>query len=135
MAEEIHKINLLHSSGSDMKTDRQDIILLSFITLIGLFIRLSPALSTSFPLNDGGLFYKMMLDLQENHFVLPLYTSYNNAQLPFAYPPLAFYIYAVLSSLMHVPVIKLMQFAPAIISALTIPAFFLFAREVLKEKS
>jgi hypothetical protein len=113
-----------------MKTDRQDIVLLSFITLIGLFIRISP----SFPLNDGGLFYKMILDLQENHFVLPMFTSYNHANIPFAYPPLAFYLYGIVSSLGPVPLIKLMQFGPAIISALSIPAFFLLAQQVMETK-
>lgn len=118
-----------------MKIDRQDILLLSFITIIGLFIRISPALSTSFPLNDGGLFYKMILDLQDNHFVLPFFTTYNNAGIPFAYPPLAFYLYAGISVFTHTPVLLLMRFLPAIISALSIPAFFLFAREVSYTKT
>ncbi len=117
-----------------MKTERQDLVLLAFVTVIGLFIRLSPAASSSFPLNDGGLFYKMILDLQGNHFLLPNFTSYNNAQLPFAYPPLAFYLYALTSEISGIPVIKLMQFLPAIVSGLTIPAFYLLAREFLDEK-
>jgi hypothetical protein len=117
-----------------MKTDRQDIVLLCFITLIGLFIRISPALSASFPLNDGGLFYKMILDLQENHFELPMFTSYNNANIPFVYPPLAFYAYAIASNLSDIPVLILMRFGPAIVSGLSIPAFFLLARELLDTK-
>jgi hypothetical protein len=117
-----------------MKTDRQDIVLLCFITLIGLFIRISPAFSAPFPLNDGGLFYKMILDLQENHFVLPMFTSYNHADIPFAYPPLAFYLYAVISEIFNISLLKLMQFGPAIISALSIPAFFLLAQQLMDTK-
>ncbi len=117
-----------------MKTDRQDIILLSFVTLLGVFIRISPALSASFPLNDGGLFYKMILDIQENHFVLPMFTSYNNANIPFVYPPFSFYMYAIASNFSDVSVLTLMQFGPAIVSGLSIPAFFLLTREMLDTK-
>jgi hypothetical protein len=28
----------------------------------------------------------MILDLQANHFILPAYTTYNHAHIPFAYP-------------------------------------------------
>lgn len=118
-----------------MKTNPKDIALLLFITIISLYIRISVPLSTSFPLNDGGLFYKMILDIQENHFVLPMFTSYNNANIPIAYPPFVFYLYAILAHVGNVPVIKLMQFGPAIISTLSIPVFFLLAREILQTRS
>ncbi|MDO8755268.1 MAG: hypothetical protein Q7J80_15330, partial [Anaerolineales bacterium] len=77
----------------------------------------------------------MILDIQANHFGLPPFTTYNNAAIPFAYPPLAFYLYASISSLGHIPVLKLMQFLPAIVSALTIPAFYLLAKEMLDSKA
>lgn len=118
-----------------MKTDPKDILLISFITIIGLFIRISAPLSAAFPLNDGGLFYKMMLDLQANHFVLPMFTSYNHANIPFAYPPFAFYFYTTISELSHISLLNLMQFGPAIISTLSVPAFFLLAREILDKQS
>ncbi len=114
-----------------MKINSKDLVLIIFITTLGLFIRISAPLSVSFPLNDGGLFYKMNIDIQANHFTLPMYTSYNNAHLPFAYPPFSFYLYALISEVTDISVIKLMQFLPSIISALTIPAFFLLAREIL----
>ena len=118
-----------------MKTDRNSFAVVFFLTLIGLTVRISAPLSASFPLNDGGLFYRMILDLQANHFALPTYTTYNNAVLPFAYPPLAFYFYALVSSLSHISILKLMQFLPAIVSGLTIPAFYLLAKEMLDSKA
>ncbi len=117
-----------------MKLDSKDILLIIFIAALGLFIRISAPLSAIFPLNDGGLFYKMILDLQENHFVLPMFTSYNNSSLPFAYPPLAFYFFATVSEIFHISILNLMQFLPSIISALTIPAFLLLSREILDTK-
>ena len=118
-----------------MKTDRITFAVVLFFTLTGLAIRISAPLATSFPLNDGGLFYRMILDLQEHHFALPIYTTYNNALLPFAYPPFAFYFYGAISRLGNIHILKLMQFLPSIISALTIPAFYLLAREMLDSKA
>jgi len=118
-----------------LKTDRISFALIFFLTLIGLTVRISAPLSASFPLNDGGLFYRMILDLQSNRFVLPPFTTYNNAAIPYAYPPLAFYLYGLISSLGQIPVLKLMQLLPAIVSALTIPAFYLLAKEMLESKT
>ncbi|MGB7874648.1 MAG: glycosyltransferase family 39 protein [Anaerolineales bacterium] len=106
------------------------IAIIIFITLIGLAIRLAPTLQTQFPLNDGGLFYAMIVDLQEAHYALPLFAAYNHAQIPFAYPPLAFYITGLLADLLHIAPIELVRILPALISTLTIPAFYLLAREL-----
>ncbi|MDO9302752.1 MAG: hypothetical protein Q7T89_15305, partial [Anaerolineales bacterium] len=65
--------------------------------LFGAVVRFVPAASNGFPLNDGGMFYTMIRDLQANHYILPQFTSYNFADIPFAYPPLGFYIAASLS--------------------------------------
>jgi hypothetical protein len=59
-------------------------ILLGFAFLVGGFVRLYPAIKTGFPLNDGGLFYQMIRDLQHTGFRLPLLTSYNQLNIPFA---------------------------------------------------
>lgn len=118
-----------------MKIDRISFALVFILTIVGLAVRISAPLSASFPLNDGGLFYKMTLDLWGNHFVLPNYTTYNNALLPFAYPPFAFYFYGLIASAVQVPVLRLMQFMPSIVSALTIPAFYLLAKEILDSKA
>jgi hypothetical protein len=105
-----------------------------FLTLIGLAVRLSAPLQATFPLNDGGLFYAMIVDLQQAHYALPSFATYNAATIPFAYPPLAFYITGLLSDLLHISVLDLVRVLPAIISALTIPAFYLLAKEITSSK-
>jgi hypothetical protein len=105
-----------------------------FFTLIGLAVRLAAPLQATFPLNDGGLFYAMSLDLQHAHYALPSFATYNAATIPFAYPPLAFYITGLLSGLLHISVLDLVRVLPAIISTLTIPAFYLLAREITSSK-
>ncbi len=117
------------------KPDRVGAAFVTFVTLIGLLVRIAIPLTSSFPLNDGGLFHAMILDLQKNHYALPAFTTYNSFSLPFAYPPAAFYFYALLNLLTRIPLLDLMRVAPAIISALSIPAFFLLALEILESKA
>src|SRR5512140_1332957 len=100
--------------------------------VIGLLVRLLPALGASFPLNDGGLFYRMILEVQANHFRLPLFTSYNLEHIPFAYPPLGLYAAALLSSGLHANVLDVLRLVPAIVSSLSVPVFYFLARRVLK---
>ena len=85
----------------------------------------------NFPLNDGGLFFTMTRDLQAAGFVLPATTTYNDLAIPFAYPPLGFYIAGLLSSAFGVALLPLFQFLPLLFSTLTIPVLYLIAREIL----
>ena len=105
-----------------------------FFTLIGLAIRLAPALQAHFPLNDGGLFYSMIVDLQGADYKLPVYGMYNNAAIPFAYPPLAFYLTGFLADLLNILPLNLVRVFPALVSTLTIPAFYMLAREITDSK-
>ncbi|MFH1186472.1 MAG: hypothetical protein V1755_15790 [Chloroflexota bacterium] len=88
-----------------------------------------------FPLNDGGLFYTMILDLIANGMRLPVFGTYNGAAIPYAYPPLGFYFYALLHLATHISVLDLMQFGPPIISAASIPAFYFLAEEMLGSRT
>ena len=55
-----------------------------FVTLIGIVIRIAVPLQATFPLNDGGLFYAMIVELKEAHFALPKFVTYNTVEIPFA---------------------------------------------------
>jgi len=99
--------------------------------LFGLIVRFYPALTSGFPLNDGGMFYTMTQDLKANRFALPVSTSYNHADIPFAYPPLGFYVAALLSALMPGSDLTIFRFLPAFINSVSILAFYLFAKEIL----
>ena len=81
--------------------DEIGILILFAAILFGGIFHLLPPWLAGFPVNDGGMFYVMMKDLQANHYIPPLYTSYNQINIPFAYPPLAFYIGAGLSDLIQ----------------------------------
>jgi len=109
------------------------LILLAAILFGGIF-RLLPSWLAGFPVNDGGMFYVMMKDLQANHYIPPLYTSYNQINIPFAYPPLAFYIGAGLSDLFNISLLDILQWLPAIIHTACIPALYFLAKEIIGDK-
>lgn len=110
------------------------ILFLVLAILIGGYIRIAQVLQSEFPLNDGGMFYVMTRDLISNGFHLPLTTSYNGLNLPFAYPPLAFYLAGFLTELTSWQLLDIIRILPAIFTILDIPIFFLLAKALLKNK-
>jgi hypothetical protein len=92
-------------------------------------------MTSDFPINDGGLFYSMIRDLQNTHYVLPRYTSYNFSGIPFVYPPLCFYLGALASGVTGWAVEDILRLAPAFISTATIPCFYFLSLDILKSRS
>lgn len=101
--------------------------------LLGGWFRIYPAFLAGFPVNDGGMFYTMIMDIQANHFWLPFYTSYNSLNIPFAYPPLAFYVGAIISSLFHVPPVEIVRWLPGVMNTFCLVAFYFLAREIMAD--
>ena len=110
------------------------ILFLALAILIGGTIRLYGVLQSGFPINDGGLFYTMTKDLMANGYRLPVSTSYNHLDLPFAYPPLFFYLAGFLAGLTHWGLLDIIRIMPAVFTVLAIPAFYLLASVLLKDK-
>ena len=108
------------------------VFFLAWAILFGVLIRLYAAWKASFPMVDGGMFLTMARDLQASHYLLPAITSYNNIQIPYAYPPLGFYLLAGINDLFNISLLSLLKWLPAIFSSLTIPAFSLLAHCTLK---
>lgn len=104
-------------------------------TLIGGLVRCFYVFQANFPLNDGGMFYTMIRDLQAAHYYLPAFTTYNHASIPFDYPPLGFYLGAVLNSVFHIDILQILRFVPLVFSIATIPAFYPLAEQLLPKKS
>lgn len=100
--------------------------------ILGAFVRLEPVLRADFPVLDGGLFYVMIQDLLATGFRLPEYSSYNQLFVPFLYPPLSFYVSGLISVIARIDLEDLVRLLPALLSLLTIPAFFILARSVLR---
>jgi hypothetical protein len=103
-----------------------------FAMLIGAILMLSLVLREDFPRNDGGMFYVMVKDLIANNYRLPENTSYNNAHIPYVYPPLSFYLAALLSDIFSFSLIEIERWLPFFFSLSSILALGLLARAILK---
>ena len=99
---------------------------------LGGVIRFMPVAMAGFPVNDGGMFYVMVKELQANHFLLPAFTQYNLVNIPYAYPPFGFYATALVSSLLHLPALGVVRWLPALVSTLSLLAFFFMADRLLR---
>lgn len=110
------------------------ILFLAVAVMVGGTIRLYGVLQSNFPINDGGLFYTMIKDLIANGYRLPVTTSYNHLDLPFAYPPLFLYLTGFLADLTSWSLLNIIRIQPAIFTVLAIPAFYLLASVLLKDK-
>jgi hypothetical protein len=119
---------------SKLSQDEIGTLILLAAILFGAWFRLMPAWLAGFPVNDGGMFYAMMKDLQANRYIPPLHTTYNQLDIPFAYPPLGFYVGAGLSDLFGVSLIDILRWLPAMIHAACIPALYFLARELTGSK-
>jgi hypothetical protein len=104
-------------------------LILTFV--FGVTVRVFPVFRNSFPLVDGGMFYTMIKDLQAGNFFLPEVTTYNQAQIPFAYPPLAFYIAGLLNTVFNISILNILKWLPVSISILNIPLFYFFSKKFL----
>jgi hypothetical protein len=102
--------------------------------LLGASIRLRYVLTADFPLNDGGLFYTMSQNIGDNHYQLPVFTTYNRLNIPFGYSPLPFYLAAGLSDMLGADLMDVVRILPSLFSILTIPVFWLLSRELLENK-
>jgi hypothetical protein len=107
--------------------------ILGIAILFGIFVRVLPVLLSGFPINDGGMFLVMMRDLRANGFALPIYTTYNYMDIPYAYPPLGFYLGAF-PALIEVSDLQVLMWLPAVFTVLTVPLFYLLATQMMADR-
>jgi len=100
--------------------------------LFALAARLPYFAHSDFPLNDGGLFTAMSRDLLAGHFALPAFTSYNAEAIPFAYPPIAFYLAAAIAALTGLDVLAVTRWLPLLANLGTVAAVASLARAVVR---
>lgn len=91
---------------------------------------LIPLLSHEWPVGDGGLFYAMIGDIIAAGFSLPDSTSYQHGVIPFAYPPLGFYLAAGIEEVAGLARSDLLRFLPSTFALTAVGAMFLLASEI-----
>ncbi|MHB1223004.1 MAG: glycosyltransferase family protein, partial [Gemmatimonadaceae bacterium] len=110
-------------------------VALAIALAIGALIRGWHVWGADFPLNDGGLFYAMVRDLQAAHYRLPEFTSYNGGQIPFGYSPLTLYLAGLLDDVTGVGLFTLFRVLPLVASTACIAALYPLARSMLPTRS
>lgn len=114
---------------------RRSTLILFIIFLAGFFLRFRYINGAEFPLNDGGLFYQMTRELITNNFKLPEFSTYNLNNIPFAYPPLGFYVTGLISQILSVDLLQVFIWFPFLSNLLAIPVIYLLTKRLLKKDS
>ena len=109
--------------------------LIVFVAIfLGAFLRFNPSLIAGYPVGDGGMFAVMVDDLKVSRYALPGFTTYNHSNIPFAYPPIGFYAGRIAADLFGLTAVQALRWVPALFASLSIPAFYLLALQLLRNK-
>jgi 4-amino-4-deoxy-L-arabinose transferase-like glycosyltransferase len=93
----------------------------------GAILRIVHLFSIPFnaPFHLGGLFYEFSRQIIQNHFAMPVTIPYYSlGGIPFAYPPLGFYLQAIVMKLFSPPLFVTVNLLPPLIAVFTLPAFY-----------
>jgi len=115
------------------RTEWADLIFI-IAMFLGAFMRFNPTLLAGFAINDGGMFAVMVDDLKASHYLIPAFTTYNHLNIPFAYPPLGFYLGRIAADLFGWSAAQTLRWVPAFFASLSVPAFYWLALRLLKNK-
>jgi hypothetical protein len=100
------------------------------VVLIGVVLRAIPTIAAGFPVNDGGLFAAFSSDIVQAGFRLPHATTYNGLDIPFAYPPLAFFVAAIAHAITGLSFVELLRWIPLITTIGSLPVAALIIRNL-----
>lgn len=74
----------------------------------------------NFPIANGGYYYQLTQELIDNNFMIPPLSYYNEQSIPYAHPPLGFYITAGAARLFNWTLIDAFRWVPLWVSILII---------------
>ena len=125
----------MKSLSYSFSENRFKIFVIFFALIVGIIVRY-PYLTSKdiFPFGDGGLFVEMIYAIKNNNYALPSFVNFNGYQIPFAYPPLGFYLALLSAKIFEISILQSVQILPVFINLLTIVAFVMLAFELTKDK-
>lgn len=86
-------------------------------------------LGNDFPINDGALFLRFVEDIASVFPALPKAVPFNGESIPFAYPPLAFWLAALLTTA-GVDTMEILRVAPIVTNIVTVGLFALLVHRL-----
>ena len=103
--------------------------------VVGAAVYATYLLTHPYPAFGAGLFLSMAEQISRHGYALPAtIPHYTAGGIPFAYPPLAFYVVAALSDLLGVEPFAFSRVLPGLFSVLYLIPFYLFGTELLGSK-
>lgn len=113
------------------KLDLWKTISLFFLFLVSLVFLFYNAARFEMPLGFSGMYTLMAEQISGNHYLLPQTTPfYGPGGVPFAYPPLGFYVMAFATDLFDVSFITYLRFMPPLFSLLSLAPLFLLVERM-----
>lgn len=101
------------------------------VLMTAVFTSITYLLTHRYPAYGAGLFLKMSESIINLHYASPnRVIGYTRSGVPFAYPPLAFYVNAVLLDLGVSP-LRLSRVLPAVVTSVAFVPYYYLAREFL----
>ncbi|MEX1294782.1 MAG: glycosyltransferase family 39 protein [Candidatus Limnocylindrales bacterium] len=116
-------------SPPDLSRSQAALAVAAVLVLLAV-LYLVPVLSHDWPLADGGLFYAMIGDIIAVGFALPQTISYQQDIIPFAYPPLVFYLAAGVEELTGLGRADVMRLLPPLFTLVAVGTMYLLASEL-----
>lgn len=98
---------------------------------LGAVVRMVAVLPGPLTPGDGGLIVVFVEDLRRAGFVMPEVTTYNDAGIPFVYPPLGLYATALLAELLGLSSLDGVRLVAGLLSLATVGTFALLALRLL----
>jgi len=123
----LNGLGALARAASTATLGRWDTPLLLAALLAVLAIRVDLLVSTDFPINDGALFYAFVLAIAQIFPALPEFVEFNGLSIPFAYPPLSFWLSAAAVQLGADP-LAIVHRVPILMNAAWVLLFALLLR-------
>ncbi len=121
-----------------MQTLKSKKLIALSITLLAIYLRLAHLfrVPSNAPFRLGGLFYEFSQQIIANGYALPnTIPFYSTGGIPFAYPPLGFYVQALIVDLFSPPRFWTVNWLPPLVAALAVPSFYFLLRKLTDDQN
>lgn len=124
-------MSVKNSIFSYLKLDIWKMIALVVLAVTGLFFFFYNAFRFEMPLGFSGMYTLMAEQISDNHYKLPeIIPFYGPGGVPFAYPPLGFYVMALVKDMFDISSMVYLRFMPPLFSLFALlPLFLLVQRK------
>ncbi|PKO02485.1 MAG: hypothetical protein CVU43_07740 [Chloroflexi bacterium HGW-Chloroflexi-5] len=125
--EKLNKKNICKKSINYLGNFLPEILIFSLLFCTYLY----PRIIKQYIFSYAGLYMQMTNDLLQNNFILPLNTPYYGpGGIPYAYPPLAFYVGAVVMKILDITIIGFVRYFPIVFYTGAVIALYFLVRRM-----